>query len=55
MMSYGTRISQRFDGNADGDKSFKFKLGKGKVIKVSVGSESVSCDGVSGEERGCEG
>lgn len=33
---------QKFDGNADSDRSFKFKLGKGKVIKVHSTSESVS-------------
>ena len=26
--------SQEFDSNAKSDKSFKFKVGKGKVIKV---------------------
>ena len=27
-------FSQLFDGNMDTDKTFKFKAGKGKVIKV---------------------
>jgi FK506-binding protein 15 len=26
-------IGKKFDGNTDSDKSFKFKVGKGKVIK----------------------
>jgi len=27
---------QVFDSNASSDKSFKFKVGKGKVIKVDI-------------------
>ena len=28
--------TQEFDSNAKSDKSFKFKIGKGKVIKVCI-------------------